>query len=139
MGLLDAAMKAFSGGDAGEGSSPGMAGVILQMLQSNESGGLNGLVQQFQSNGLGQIMQSWISTGQNLPISPEQIQQVLGSGQIQKISAKLGISPDAASAGISSLLPLIIDKVTPNGDLSQHEALLAKGMDLLRAFGASAK
>lgn len=61
---------------------------------------LMGLLNTFNENGPGEVMSSWIGKGENLPISPEQIQQVLGSGQVQQIAEKLGVSPDEASSGL---------------------------------------
>ena len=70
------------------------------VFKSSGSGGIDGLVKTFNENGLGEVMSSWIGKGENLPISPEQIQQVLGSGQVQQIAEKLGVSPDEASSGL---------------------------------------
>ena len=62
-------------------------------------------------------MSSWISTGQNQPISGDQIQSVLGSQQVQELAARAGINPQMASAAIAQLLPLLVDKSTPNGQI----------------------
>ena len=110
------------------------AAAILAMIQ-NHPGGINGLVQSFHSNGLGGVIQSWISTGQNQPISPDQVQQVLGSGQVQAVAEKLGVSPEQASATLSQLLPNVIDKLSPNGQLPEHSNLLQMGENLLSSFG----
>ena len=80
-------------------------------------GGLAGLVQAFQKNGLGDIVNSWVSTGKNLPVTPDQIKQGLGSDFLNQLASKAGISPDAASTQLSSLLPDVINKVTPNGKI----------------------
>ena len=85
-------------------------------LLSN-SGGLNGLVENFKQKGLGDVVSSWISTGKNLPISAEQIQSVLGHSQVQQIAEKLGVSTQDASNHIAEYLPQIIDKITPGGSL----------------------
>ncbi len=71
----------------------------------------------FNQRGLGDVVSSWVSTGKNLPISPEQIQNVLGSSQIQALAAKAGIDPAKASAAIAQILPQIVDKATPNGQI----------------------
>ena len=73
-----------------------MASSVAQML-NNQPGGLSGLLQQFHDKGLGSLVTSWVGTGQNLPISADQIQHVLGSEQVKELAAKAGISPDAAS------------------------------------------
>jgi uncharacterized protein YidB (DUF937 family) len=89
------------------------------------------LAHQYTANGLGDVIHSWISTGQNLPISPEQVQKVLGSDQVQAIAAKAGISPEAAQSGLAQVLPQIVDRLTPNGEVPQGD-LMSKGMELLK-------
>lgn len=103
------------------------AGGALQAVSSllEQQGGVAGLVQQFQQGGLSEVVSSWVGTGQNLAISPEQIQAVLGSGPVADIAAKLGISPAEAASTVSQWLPQIVDKLTPNGQLP------AEGGDVL--------
>src|SRR3974390_1604355 len=98
------------------GSANPLATNLLQMIQS-QPGGLQGLVQSFHDKGLGGVVSSWVSTGQNLPISADQIHPVLGSDTVKQLAAKAGISPDAAGSSIAALLPTIIDHLTPNGQM----------------------
>ncbi len=108
-------------------SSPGTQKALLEMvmglLKGSESGGLEGMTQKFNANGLGDIMSSWVSKGENLPISPEQILQVFGSGQVQQIGERLGVSSGEASGGIADILPQIVDKLTPDGSLPSEDLL----------------
>jgi uncharacterized protein YidB (DUF937 family) len=106
------------------GNSPGgpatgaLVQEITQILAANaQGGGLGGLVQSFERMGLGQIISSWIGTGQNLPISPEQLQQVLGQGRIGQIAQSLGLQPDQVATQLSQLLPHVVDQVTPSGQM----------------------
>ena len=131
MGMLDELAKDAMSGLGGQTQTSGLAGAVLQMLQ-NQPGGIAGLMQNFQQNGLGSIIQSWISTGHNLPISPEQIQQVLGHQQVAQIAEQAGISHDEASSGLASLLPQIVDKLTPNGQVPASGELMSRGMQLLK-------
>jgi uncharacterized protein YidB (DUF937 family) len=119
------------------GSSNPLATGLLQMINSTP-GGLSGLVQSFHEKGLGAVAASWVSTGQNLPISADQIQHVLGSDQVKELAAKAGISPDAASSALSQLLPTLVDKLTPNGQVPQHSSLLEMGMSVLQSLNKSA-
>lgn len=131
MGLFDDAVKSATGtATATDGSQTSLASAVLSMLSSNE-GGISGLVKQFAAKGLGHVVSSWIGTGQNLPITPEQLQSVLGSEQVQAIAAKAGISPQAASAALAQVLPQVVDKVTPDGQVPQGD-LMSMGMDLLK-------
>jgi uncharacterized protein YidB (DUF937 family) len=119
------------------GSSNPLATGLLQMINSTP-GGLSGLVQSFHEKGLGAVAASWVGTGQNLPISADQIQHVLGSDQVKELAAKAGISPDAASSALSQLLPTLVDKLTPNGQVPQHSSLLEMGMSVLQSLNKSA-
>jgi len=132
MGFLDEmASKAVSGLS---GSSNPVASTILEMI-NNQPGGLSGLVQRFRDKGLGELVNSWVSTGPNLPTSSDQIQHALGNEQVQQFAAKAGISPDLASSKLAELLPLIVDKLTPDGQIPQQSSLLRSGMDFLKSLG----
>ena len=117
MGLLDEVLKEV-GGAAGGDSSKSLATELLGMVSGGgASGGLTNLVNMFNQKGLGDVVSSWVSTGKNLPVSAEQIQSVLGSSQVQALAAKAGIDPSKASAAIAQILPLLVDKATPNGQI----------------------
>jgi len=120
MGFLDNLIKqvAPSLGNA-LGSHPELVKGITDHLTSSQTGGLAGLVNAFQKKGLGNIINSWVSTGQNLPISPGQIQKALGSGMVKNLAAKVGLSPGDAASQLSALLPTLVDKLTPNGKLPE--------------------
>lgn len=115
------------GGQSGQ--NPLLQALTGLLGQNSSLGGLAGLVQMFQKNGLGEIVNSWVGTGKNLPISAEQIKQGLGGDLLNQLAGKAGLSPDAASAQLSGLLPDLVDKLTPNG------AIEAGGLDqLLKLF-----
>jgi len=134
MGLLDQIVKGlagkFLGGSAGGTQNP-LLDIALSLLANPQTGGLEGLVETFKNKGLGDIMSSWISTGQNLPISSGQIQQILGSDLIQQFAKKLGASNADVSGGLANLLPDLIDKLTPTGQLPEKN-VLEQGLKMLR-------
>ncbi len=132
MGLLDSVVGALAGGQGGGGN--GLVGVVMQLI-NQQPGGLAGLVQSFQQGGLGEIVDSWVSTGRNLPVLAEQLQGVLGGGQLQDIAAQLGVSPEQAAGSLADLLPQVVDRLTPDGALPQGGDLLGQGMDLLKRGG----
>lgn len=132
MGLLDSvlgmAQQALSepGTGGGGGSTPDLLQAALGMLNNDApGGGLGGLVQAFQQGGLGNVVQSWIGTGQNLPISAEQLQSVLGgdNGPLAQIAGKLGMNPADVAGQLSQLLPQLVDTATPDGQLPQGGGL----------------
>ena len=94
-------------------------------------GGLAGLIQAFQKNGVGEIVNSWVGTGSNLPISPAQVQQGLGGDLLKQLAAQAGLSSEAASGQLANLLPGLIDKLTPDGKLPDTN-LMEQGLNLLR-------
>jgi uncharacterized protein YidB (DUF937 family) len=130
MGLLDNMENEAIGKVLGGSSSP-IASSLLQMIQ-NQPGGLQGLVQSFHDKGLGGLVSSWVGTGQNLPVSADQIHQVFGSDQVKALAAKAGVSPDMASAAIAGILPSLIDKLTPNGAVPEHSNVMSMVGGLLQ-------
>ena len=133
MGLFDQlAQTATSMLGQGGGKQDQLLQVLTQLLGKDSSiGGLNGLIQAFQKSGLTEIVNSWVSTGANLPISSQQIQQGLGSQLLQQLSAGTGLSQEACSSQLSSLLPTLVDKLTPEGNVPESN-LLEEGLSLLR-------
>lgn len=134
MGLLDELQNQVTG--AAAGANANHANGIMELIQ-NYPGGITGLIQQFHNNGLSGIVSSWIGTGQNQPVSADQIQNVLGSQFVQNFAGKMGISPENASSSISQLLPSIMDKLTPNGQVPEQSDLMSMGSSLLKSFGQS--
>lgn len=124
MGLLDsilgAAGTALSGQGAGSSASPDLLQAVLGLLSNDApGGGLPALVQRFEQGGLGGLISSWISTGQNLPISAEQLQSVLGSDTVQGLAAKLGLPEGELTQQLSQILPQVVDRLTPQGQVPQ--------------------
>ena len=136
MGLLDSVIGALgqsqggasSGGQAdlisavvgmlaqGSGSSGGQGGGALGGL-----GGLAGLVARMQQSGLGDVAKSWISTGQNQPISPDQLGGVLGSDTVAGMAGQLGLNSSDLLGQLSQMLPQVVDKLTPQGQIPQGD------------------
>ena len=133
MGLFDNIAGEAIGKLTGQGNGQSsLLDGVMDLLNNNPAGGLGGLVQSFKDKGLGDIVSSWVGTGSNLPISSEQIQQALGAEQVQHLAGKAGISPETASANLAELLPNVIDKLTPNGQLPSGD-LLSQGLSLLKS------
>jgi uncharacterized protein YidB (DUF937 family) len=127
MDQLGQAVGGMLGGSSSQ--NPLMQALTGLLGQNSSVGGLAGLVQTFQKNGLGEIVNSWVGTGKNLPVTPQQIQQGLGGDLLTQLAAKAGISTEAAGAQLAGLLPDLIDKLTPTGKID------AGGLDqLLKMF-----
>ena len=120
MGLLDSILGAVAGGQApGAGANPLLEAVVGMLGNNSQIGGLGGLVSRMEQGGLTDVMNSWVSTGHNLPITPEQVQQVLGSGVVQNLAAQLGMNSGDVATHLSQLLPHVVDKLTPDGSVPQ--------------------
>lgn len=96
-------------------------------------GGIEGLVKQFDTAGLSELIQSWISTNTNLPISAEQIVAVFSLPVINELASKVNLSATEASEMAAQYLPKLIDKVTPDGVVPKDLDLVSAGMDILKA------
>src|SRR5690242_15543283 len=105
MGLLDGVLGGAVGAE--------MASVVSGLIQQH--GGLSGIVEQLKAKGLGDTVKSWVGTGPNLPISPDQLHQALGSDTVTQLAAKVGMTPQELSTRLSTVLPEIVDKMTPAG------------------------
>lgn len=118
MGLMDQMGQVVGGLLGGQSGQNPLLQAVTSLLGNNSSlGGLAGLVQAFQKNGLGEIVDSWVSTGRNMPASPHQIEQGLGSDLLNQLAGKAGLSPQDVSSQLSDLLPNLVDKLTPNGKI----------------------
>ena len=80
---------------------------------------LKNLMNNADSQGIGHIFQSWVSTGTNQPIAPQQVQGLIGQDRVNQLAARVGVSPAVASAALSRILPIVVDKLTPQGKLPQ--------------------
>ncbi|MDD4977181.1 MAG: YidB family protein [Gallionella sp.] len=102
---------------AASGAQGNLLESVMGMMNDPKIGGLSGLVEKFSQGGLGEQVASWVSTGKNLPVSAEQIQSMLSSTGLQDIAAKFGFNSADATNQLSQLLPQVIDKLTPNGQV----------------------
>jgi uncharacterized protein YidB (DUF937 family) len=132
MGMLDGLLGSVLGGMMRDGTqqpNPLMQ-MALQLLQQN--GGIEGILGKFQQAGYADQAQSWISTGQNQPISADALQQVLGHGQLGQIAQQLGIGQSEAAGGLASMLPQLIDQMTPQGEVPQNSSdLVSEALAIL--------
>lgn len=119
-GVLAGLTGGWGGGSGGAlGGLGGLAAllpVVAGMLgNDNHQGGLGGLLEKFNQAGLGDVAKSWVGTGENAPISGDQLSNVLGGDMMGELAAKLGMSQGDAAGGLAQMLPGLIDKLTPQG------------------------
>jgi uncharacterized protein YidB (DUF937 family) len=127
----------FTGGQ--QGSQPTAIASVIQQIMAGGGTGSNGvatLVSRFEAVGLGQHAQSWVSSGENVPISPDELSKVFSQDEIQGWAQQAGTSPDAILKLLAEALPKAVDHVTPQGQMPTQTADLS-GM-LARFLGAQA-
>jgi uncharacterized protein YidB (DUF937 family) len=127
MGLLDSVLGSVlggAGGQAGGGGNAQLLQLVLGMLGNDSAGGgLGGLLQKAQQAGLGDVVGSWVGTGQNQPISGDQLGgllgSVLGQGQVASMAQQMGVDQGDLLGQLSQMLPQVVDKLTPQGQVPE--------------------
>jgi uncharacterized protein YidB (DUF937 family) len=134
MGLLDGLLQNVLGASAQQGQGS-MMQAALQVLEQN--GGLPGIISKFEHGGMADHVGSWVGTGANMPINGAQLQEILGSGSIGEIAQRLGMSHGDASSGLAQVLPNLIDKLTPAGQIpSDHGDIVERARAMLEKMNA---
>lgn len=111
-------------------SETSILNIVMSAIQ--QKGGVGPLLELFNRNGLGSKPESWVSDGPNEELEPTQVEQVLGSSAVNSIAQKLGVDPQKASSIIASVLPELINQITPEGKLSgKQDDVISKGLALL--------
>lgn len=129
MEILNTIQSALGGDDKKDDLMSSVMGLL------GGQSGLQNLISQFGAKGLGDVINSWVSTGKNLPVSPEQLKGVLGDDTVKSIASKLGIDSHALTSQLSNLLPDVVDKLTPNGNVPEGDILSQAGNLLGGLFG----
>ena len=128
----DALFDTFSTHLSGAKVTPAQFAIlVLDMMRSNSQGGLSGLLDRFRDHGFDDAVRTWIGNGANLTLNPEDVRRVIGSKSIDVLAHKAGVLPKSATAELASLIPQLVDKLTPAGYLPDEEGL-ARNFDLLK-------
>ncbi|MFO1285183.1 MAG: YidB family protein [Rubrivivax sp.] len=138
-------MLTQGGGAGGGGAGGGLGGMLGSALGAGAGGagagagglgGLAGLVEQFSRHGMGDIAKSWVGTGQNMPVSPDQLSQVLGGDRLGQMSRQLGMDHGDLLGQLSQMLPQVVDQLTPQGSIPQGDVHGMGGADLGNLLGS---
>jgi uncharacterized protein YidB (DUF937 family) len=153
MGLLDGILSSVAGsvlggGQSEQGQNPldaqvgslgagtpmrsnDLLGAVMSMVQQN--GGLPGVLNMLRNSGLGQQADSWVGTGPNAAVSPDQITQAFGESGLGNLAAQLGTSHGQAGSILSQILPELVNQLTPNGQIPEnHGDVLSQALAMLR-------
>jgi uncharacterized protein YidB (DUF937 family) len=140
MSLLDQVLGSVLGGDGGSDGAgtpahaSGLAEAVMSMLNDPRTGGLDGLVRQFQQSGLADVVASWVGTGQNQGISPGDLTRALGNDRVGQLTRQANLPEGQGASILAQLLPVLIDRLTPQGQVPQQSQLGQSSADLLRSL-----
>jgi uncharacterized protein YidB (DUF937 family) len=134
MALLDSIMGMF-----GKGGGKDVMSQLSAMLtgKGGDGLGLSRLIEQFRGAGLGDKADSWVGTGENQPLDPDEVEKAIGSDRLAKMSKQTGESVGALQTDLSKMIPAAVNKLTPDGKMPNPGDLLGmvKGMDLGTLLG----
>ena len=132
MGLFDTILGGVMNSGSNQGANP-LIQMAMQMLTKQDENGQSGLasiIGKFQQGGLGEIANSWVSTGENQPVSADQISSILGSGKLGELASQFGISTDDVAGGLSKILPDLVNQATPNGEVPQSTDFISSALSM---------
>ncbi len=118
MGLLDGIAGAVVSNMLKGGDNGGLANIAMDML--NQNGGIGGILDMFQQNGLADQAASWVGKGDNLPVSADELSSVFGSDLLESLAGKAGVSADLLPGQLADHLPGLIDQLTPDGEVNDN-------------------
>lgn len=124
MGLVGSLLRMLLGGRGGTAAKllgGPLLGIVLNQMR--KGGGLTGMLDKFRGAGLGQKADSWVGTGRNEELSPDEVEQALGADEIERIARETGMSPDEVRARLAEGLPEAINQVTPDGQVPDESSL----------------
>jgi uncharacterized protein YidB (DUF937 family) len=138
MGLLDEVMSMAGHCGVSPDQHASVMSAVVNYVNSPQVGGIAGLEKMFQQGGLGSVFSSWIGNGQSQPVSNDQLQNVLHSGALEAAAQKAGIDPATLSSAMSCILPHLVDKLSPNGQMPDASSVMGMLKGLAAGHSASA-
>jgi uncharacterized protein YidB (DUF937 family) len=134
MGIIDEVLAMAGSSGAQQAQHTTALGAIMSYINSPQVGGIAGLQKMFQQGGLGNVVSSWIGSGPNLPVSASQLQNVLHGGALQQAAQQSGLDASQLTGMMATLLPHLVNHLTPNGQVPDASAL----QKMLSGLSASA-
>lgn len=131
--IINSAGEKFGLGD----KAGSLLSSLLAMIASPASGGFSGFIAKFRDAGLGDSVDSWITTGDNTPISNEQLESALGEDTLNSVAEQTGVDKETATSAMAMMVPQVIDQLTPDGEIPDDESLLSKISGFLGGIGGA--
>lgn len=116
----------------------GLLALLLGMIADPAKGGFGGFIDRFKGAGLGSTVNSWITTGDNEPLTEGQVEQVLGKDSIADAAQKAGVETGTATSAFASMIPGVVDTLTPDAEIPDEESLLSRIGGFLSGLGGAA-
>jgi uncharacterized protein YidB (DUF937 family) len=134
MGLMDMIGGLFGKKKSG---NPLLDALLPMLAGGGALGGLGGLVSKLTNGGLGDQAKSWVGTGPNQAVTPDQVHQALGQDTISQLAQQSGMSHDEVKTGLAGMLPNLVNQLTPNGSIPNAGSIgsMLKGLDLGKLLG----
>lgn len=132
--IINSAEEKFGLGD----KAGSLLSSLLALIASSANGSFSGFIAKFRDAGLGDLVDSWITTGDNTPISNEQLKSALGEKTINSVAEQNGVEKETATSAMAYMMPQVIDVLTPDGEIPDHEGLLSKTGGFLGGIGGAA-
>ncbi len=133
--LVQTALQSALGGNAENQTQNLVKGVVGMLV--NNSGGISGLVDKFTQSGLGDIAASWVGKGENKPVSAAQLVEALGEEKVAELAQEAGIPEDKGAEALSQILPAVVDKMTPDGEVPEEHKLGTLSKIILGGLGVA--
>lgn len=131
--LVQTALQSALGGNAENQTQNLVKGVVGMLV--NNSGGISGLVDKFNQSGLGDVAASWIGKGENKSVTPAQLVEALGQDKVDELAKEAGIPEDKGAEVLSQVLPTVVDKMTPDGEIPEEHHLGTLSKIILGGIG----
>ena len=131
--IISEAQEKFGLGD----KSGGLLASLLGLIANPANGGFSGFINRFKDAGLGDLVNSWITTGDNTPISDEQLESALGEDTLNSVAEQSGVDKATATSALGFMTPHVVDALTPDGEVPDEASLLSRISGFLGNYGGA--
>ncbi|MEQ1559728.1 MAG: YidB family protein [Methyloglobulus sp.] len=133
--LVQTALQSALGGNSPTLTQNIVKGAVSML--TNNPGGISGLVDKFKQSGLGDIAASWVGKGENQPVTPQQLEEALGADKVAELAEQAGIPKEKGAEVLSQVLPTVVDKLTPDGEIPEEHHLGTLSKVILGGLGVA--
>ena len=135
MPLLDSIMGMLGKGGGGKDVMSQLASMLTG--KGGDGMGLSRLLEQFKGAGLGDKADSWVGTGENQPLTPDEVKKAIGDDRLATMSKQTGQSVGSLTTDLSKMIPAAVNKLTPDGKVPDPGDLMnmAKNLNLGKLLG----